>query len=108
VRLYWPDFDPEASPYSPVYTPDRVREIGGKLVEIIFRQLTAISAFRFVAGPVTVDALDSLSEEKRRELESVRKAAQETSVALITQHPVESKGSNHPRRPVAQLVRAPP
>jgi len=77
VRLYWPDFDPEASPYSPVYTPDRVRDLGGRLVEIIFRQLAAISAFRFVPGPVTVDALDFLGEQKRKELESIKKAAQE-------------------------------
>jgi hypothetical protein len=77
VRIYWPDFDPDAKPYSPVYTPDRVLDLGGKLPEIIFRQLTAISAFRFVPGPVTVDALDFLSEQKRKELESIRRAAQE-------------------------------
>lgn len=77
VRLYWPDFDPEASPYSPVYTPDRVRDLGSRLVDIIFRQLAAISAFRFVPGPVAVDALDFLGEQKRRDLESIKKAAQE-------------------------------
>jgi hypothetical protein len=77
VRLYWPDFDPEASCYSPVYTPDKVRDLGGRLVEIIFRQLAAISAFRFVPGPVAVDALDFLGEQKRKELESIKKAAQE-------------------------------
>jgi hypothetical protein len=77
VRLYWPDFDPEASPYSPVYTPDRVRVLGGRLVETIFRQLAAISAFRFVPGPIAVDALDFLGEQKRKELESMKRAAQE-------------------------------
>jgi len=77
VRLYWPDFDSEASPYSPIYTPDKVRELGGRLVEIIFRQLAAMSAFRFVPGPVAVDALDFLGEQKRKELESIMKAAQE-------------------------------
>lgn len=77
VRLYWPDFNPEASPYSPIYTPDRVQELGGRLVDIIFRQLAAISAFRFVPGPVMVDALDFLGEQKRTELESIKKAAQE-------------------------------
>jgi hypothetical protein len=77
VRLYWPDFDPGASSYSPVYTPDQVREFGSRLVAIIFRQLAAISAFRFVQGPVAVDALDFLGEQKRQELESLKKAAQE-------------------------------
>jgi hypothetical protein len=77
VRLYWPDFNPEASPYSPIYTPDRVHELGSRLVDIIFRQLAAISAFRFVPGPVMVDALDFLGEQKRTELESIKKAAQE-------------------------------
>ena len=77
VRLYWPDFDPEASPYSPIYTPDKVRELVGRLGEIIFRQLAAISAFRFVSGPVAVDALNFLEEQKRKELESIKTAAQE-------------------------------
>jgi hypothetical protein len=77
VRLYWPDFDPEASSYSPVYTPDRVRDLGSNLVDIIFRQLAAISAFRFVPGPVAVDANDFLGEQKRKDLESIKKAARE-------------------------------
>jgi hypothetical protein len=77
VRLYWPDFDPGASPYSPVYTPDKVRDLGSRLVEIIFRQLAAISAFRFVPGPIAVDARDFLEEQKITELESIKKAAQE-------------------------------
>jgi hypothetical protein len=77
VRLYWPDFDPEASSYSPVYTPDKVRELEGRLVGIIFGQLAAISAIRFVPGPIAVDAVDFLAEQKRKELESIKKAAQE-------------------------------
>ncbi len=77
VRLYWPDFDPQAAPYSPVYTPDRVRDLADRLVEMIFRQLAGISAFRFVPGPVMVDALDFLEERKIKELESIKKAAQE-------------------------------
>jgi chromosome segregation ATPase len=47
------------------------------LVETIFRQLAAISAFRFVPGPIAVDALDFLGEQKRKELESMKRAAQE-------------------------------
>ena len=77
VRLYWPDFDPAAASYSPVYTPDKIRDLGNKLIEIIFNQLAAISAFRFVLGPVALDALDFLGEEKTKELESLKKAAQE-------------------------------
>ena len=77
VRLYWPDFDPAQLPYSPVYVPERVQSLGGRLVEIIFRQLAAISAFRFAPGPVTVDALDFLAERQRSELEQIRKAAQD-------------------------------
>lgn len=77
VRLYWPDFDPEASSYTPVYTPDKVRDLEGRLVGIIFGQLAAISAFRFVPGPIAVDAADFLAEQKRKDLESIKKAAQE-------------------------------
>lgn len=77
VRLYWPDFDSEASPYSPVYTPDTTRELGSKLVEIIFNQLAAISAFRFVPGPVAIDAINFLQNQKAIELESIKAAAQE-------------------------------
>jgi hypothetical protein len=76
VRLYWPGFDPAGS-YSPVYTPDKVSELGGRLTESIFRQLAGISAFRFVPGPVAVDALTFLGEQKTKELESIKRAAQE-------------------------------
>jgi hypothetical protein len=77
VRLYWPDFDPDASSYCPIYTPEKVRELAPRLGEIIFRQLAAISAFRFVPGPVAVDALAFLSERKMAELDSLKRAAQE-------------------------------
>jgi len=77
VRLYWPDFDPGQSPYSPVYVPEKVSALGGRLVELIFRQLAAISAFRFVPGPVAIDALDSLQEQRRKELEALKKSAQD-------------------------------
>lgn len=77
VRLYWPDFDPGESPYSPVYVPERVSTLGGKLVELIFRQLAAISAFRFVPGPVAVDALDYPHEQKRTEFELLKRSAQD-------------------------------
>lgn len=77
VRLYWPDFDPAESPYSPVYTPNKLDTLGGKLVDILFRQLSAISAFRYVTGPVTTDAWESLQEQKHRELDAMRRAAKE-------------------------------
>jgi hypothetical protein len=77
VRLYWPDFDLQESPYSPIYIPEKVSALGGKLIEIVFRQLAAISAFRFVPGPVAVDASDLLQEQRKKEIESIRKSAQD-------------------------------
>ena len=79
VRLYWPDFNPSEAPYSPVYIPERVAQLGRQLVEIIFKQLAAISAFRFLPGPVAVDALDFLQEEKRLEAERMRILARDSN-----------------------------
>ena len=75
VRLYWPDFNPAESPFSPVYIPEKLNQIGGRLTDILFRKLAAISAFRFVTGPVTTDAREHLQEERRRETEELRAAA---------------------------------
>ena len=77
VRVYWPDFDPVDSPYSPVYIPEKLNEIGGRLTDILFRQMAAISAFRYVTGPVTTDAKEHLQEERRREIEALKAAASE-------------------------------
>ena len=41
----------------------------------LFRQLAAISAFRFVSGPVTIDAREHLQEERRVETEKLKAAA---------------------------------
>lgn len=76
LRLYWPGFDAPTS-FCPIYMPHKVLELGARLPEIIFRQLAAISAFRFVPGPITVDALNFLRERKMREMESIRKKAQD-------------------------------
>lgn len=77
VRLYWPDFDPTEAPYSPVYTPDRLQGLGPRLATNLFRQLSAISTFRYVPGPVAVDAADFLQDQQQKELDRIRKAAQE-------------------------------
>jgi len=77
VRVYWPDFDPAEAPYSPVYIPERLQVRGGRLSEDLFRQFSAISTFRFVPGPVAVDAVDFLESQKRQELEKIKAAAQE-------------------------------
>lgn len=79
VRLYWPDFNPSEAPYSPVYIPDRVAQLGSQLVEATFKQLAAISAFRFLPGPVAVDAVDFLQEEKRLEMERMRVLARDSN-----------------------------
>jgi len=75
VRVYWPDFDPAESPFAPVYVPEKLNQIGGRLTDILFRQLAAISAFRYVTGPVTTDAREHLQEERRKEIEELKAAA---------------------------------
>src|SRR5882672_2770113 len=77
VRIYWPDFDLAQTPYSPVYVPEKVHSLGVKLADVVFRQLAAISAFRYVPGPITVDAIDFLSDQDQRNLDAIRKAAQD-------------------------------
>ncbi len=77
VRLYWPDFDPNEHPYSPIYLPDRIEGMGQRLAVDLFRYLSAISTFRYVPGPVSADAVDFLKEEQKKELDRIRSAAQE-------------------------------
>lgn len=77
VRVYWPDFDPNESTYSPIYVPERLQVRGARLVEDLFRQFSAISTFRFVPGPVAIDAVEFLESQKQKELEKIRTAAQE-------------------------------
>jgi len=77
VRIYWPDFDPKRAPYSPIYLPERIHGVGTRLVESLFRQLSAISTFRYVPGPVAIDATEFLQEQQRKDLEGIRRAAQE-------------------------------
>jgi hypothetical protein len=79
VRLYWPNFSLTEAPYSPVYLPERATYLGSRLIENIFRQLAAISAFRFLPGPVTVDALESLQTERANELDLLKKAAHDSN-----------------------------
>jgi hypothetical protein len=75
VRVYWPDFDPAESPFSPIYLPEKLNQIGGKLSDILFGQLAKISAFRYVTGPVTTDAREHLQENRRLEMEELKAAA---------------------------------
>jgi hypothetical protein len=77
VRLYWPDFAPAESPFSPVYVPEKLNQIGARLTDILFRQLATISAFRYVTGPVTRDAREHLQEERNRETAELKAAAAE-------------------------------
>jgi hypothetical protein len=77
VRIYWPDFDLAESPYSPVYTPEKLNHLNGPITDILFRQLAAISAFRYVTGPVTTDAREHLQDEKYRHIEELRAAAED-------------------------------
>lgn len=75
VRVYWPDFDLVESLNSPVYIPEKLTQIGRKLSDILFRQMAAISAFRYVTGPVTTDARERLQEEHQQETEKLKAAA---------------------------------
>jgi hypothetical protein len=77
VRIYWPDFDPSKASYSPIYLPARIHVLGAKLAGTLFRQLSAISTFRYVPGPVATDATEYLHEQQRKEMEEIRRAAQE-------------------------------
>jgi len=77
ARVYWPDFDYTQAPYSPIYLPERIHALGPRLVENLFRQLSAISTFRYVPGPVAADATEFLQDQQRNELERIRNAAQE-------------------------------
>jgi len=79
VRLYWPDFSLTESPYSPVYVPETVRLLGPRLINTIFGQLAAISAFRFLPGPVAVDALEFLHDEAKREMDAMKEAARNSN-----------------------------
>src|SRR5579872_1862440 len=36
VRVYWPDFDPAAAPFSPIYLPDKILQWNGKLGDMLF------------------------------------------------------------------------
>jgi len=77
VRLYWPDFDPNEYPYSPIYLPDRIEGMGQRLAADLFRYLSAISTFRYVPGPISVDAADFIKGEQQKEFDRIRSAAQE-------------------------------
>jgi hypothetical protein len=78
IRVYWPDFQFNEAPFSPIYLPERLQTRGGALVEDLFRQFSAISTFRFVHGPVAVDALEALATQKQSEIERIRAVAQES------------------------------
>lgn len=77
VRMYWPDFDVVKAPFSPVYLPDKIIQMNGRLGDILFRQLAGISAFRHATGPVITDAVELLDTEHRSELEEVKTAARD-------------------------------
>jgi hypothetical protein len=77
IRVYWPGFDPAGSPYSPVYLPEHLLQVGDRITEDLFRQFAGISAFRFVRGPVTTDAIEQLQAERAAETEKLKNAAKE-------------------------------
>lgn len=78
VRVYWPGFDPALSPFSPIFLPERVVQAGNRLTEDLFRQFAGISAFRYVRGPVTTDAIEHLQRERAKETERLKAAAKES------------------------------
>jgi hypothetical protein len=77
VRVYWPDFDSAGAPFSPIYLPDKINRLDGRLGDTLFRQLAGISAFRHATGPVITDAVELLDNERRSELEEVKAAARD-------------------------------
>jgi len=77
LRVYWPDFDSAGTPFSPIYLPEKINQLNGKLGDMLFRQLAGISAFRYTTGPVITDALEMLDIERRSELEEIKTAARD-------------------------------
>ena len=75
VRVYWPDFNPAESPYSPIYLSEKLSLMDGRLPSILFQQIAAISAFRYVTGPITTDSIEQLQLERHRELDQLKAAA---------------------------------
>lgn len=99
VRIYWPDFDPARSPFSPIYLPNKIDQFDGRLDKVLFRQLAGISAFRYATGPVITDALEMLDTERRSELEALKAAARdrgdlEELLALADQEAVQLSEQN--------------
>jgi hypothetical protein len=77
LRTYWPGFDPTGSSFSPIYLPERLLLIGDRVVEDLLGLFAGISAFRYVRGPVTADAIEYLHAERTRETEKLKADAKE-------------------------------
>jgi hypothetical protein len=77
VRVYWPGFDPAKKPVSQLYLSETVAHAGQRLIGDIFKQFASISAFRYVRGPITTDAIEHLQTQRNRELERLKAAANE-------------------------------
>ena len=77
LRIYWPGFDPTRSPFSPIYLPEKLTQIGDRVTDELLGLFAGISAFRYVRGPVTTDAIEYLQAERARETETLKADAKE-------------------------------
>ncbi len=81
ARIYWPALTRTADPYKhPLLLPDRIRAMeaeGRPLPHTLFRRLAAISAVRFIHGPVTRKVQGMLEAEEARRREGHRARAED-------------------------------
>ena len=77
LRIYWPGFDPTGSSFSPIYLPEKLMQIGDRVMDDLLGLFAGISAFRYVRGPVTTDAIEYLHAERARETETLKADAKE-------------------------------
>lgn len=93
VRIYWPRGSKTLDSFNPVILPREIallppHEVRNRL----FAQLSQISALRFIDGPITVDATESIERERaektEREKESARAAGNTDELIAIAEEEV--------------------
>ena len=112
VRVYWPRGPKTIENYNPVILP---REIAlaesNKTRNLLFAQLSQISALRFIDGPITVDASEAIERERAekvdREKETARAAGNTDELIAIADEEVRELrvANDRLRRDCEQLQR---
>ncbi|MGA2897853.1 MAG: hypothetical protein ABSE27_09685 [Acidobacteriaceae bacterium] len=76
IRVYWPKGTKTISTYCPVILPHEIRtEKSGNIRAQLFKQLSQISALRFIDGPITIDALEAIDLERKEKIRLEKEAA---------------------------------